>query len=93
MNIVVIVEDIGVDTYKKWSSVKTEHPTLTKDDFVQEGEDFICMMDKKSYMVSKDVSLLENLATEKVFGKKETDWKTIISLTVVNLAAWMILGG
>lgn len=87
MNIVVVVDDMLVETYKKWSDVKKSHPQLTKEDFVQHGNDFVTMLDKQSYMISKDIKLLETVASERVFGKKQIDWATVFSTAIITLLA------
>lgn len=78
MNIVVVVEDVAVKVYKKWSDVKKNHGDLSKDDFVKVGEDYLLVMDKESYRISRDITLLESVASERVFGKKSIDWGTAI---------------
>jgi hypothetical protein len=84
MNIVVIVEDTMVEVYKKWSDVQKAH-TLKKDDFVKHGNDYIVHFDKESYSVSRDIKLLEAVASERVFGKPKIDWLTAIMTAIVTL--------
>lgn len=93
MNIVVVVDDVMIESYKKWSDVKKSHPTLTKEDFVQHGTDFINVMDNQSYLISKDIKLLETVATERVFGKKQIDWATVLMTAITTLIAVMLIGG
>lgn len=93
MNIVVVVDDIMIENYKKWSDVKKVHPALTKEDFVQHGTDYVTMLDKESYMISKDIKLLETVATERVFGKKQTDWATVFLTAIVTVGAMLLFGG
>lgn len=93
MNIVVVVDDMMVEVYKKWSDVKKLHPQLKKEDFVQHGNDFVTMMDKQSYMISKDIKLLETVATERVFGKKQIDWATVFLTAIITAIAVMLIGG
>ena len=90
MNIVVVTDGIGVDIFKKWSDVEKHFPTMTKDDFVKEGDDFICRMDKESYTISKDIKLLETVAVEKVFGKQKVDWMTVWAVAFVVLLVQVV---
>ncbi|ODA15324.1 hypothetical protein A5N86_16645 [Geobacillus thermoleovorans] len=78
MNIVV-VHDVGVDVYRTWRDVEKNH-SLKKDDFTKVGSDYICTLTGESYEVSKDVKLLERVASERVFAKQNigfTDWCAI----------------
>lgn len=91
--IVVVNDSIGIDVYDKWSHVEKNH-SLTKADFVKEGDDFLCILDKESYLVSKDIKLLESLATERVFGKKKVDWTTVIAVIITNfIVLTFFIGG
>lgn len=91
MNIVVIVDDMLIETYKKWSDVTRMHPTLKKEDFVKHGNDFITLFDKESYQISRDIKLLETVATERVFGKKTIDWATVFATAVITLIAVVLV--
>lgn len=94
MKIVVVKEGYGVDVYNKWSQVKNDYPTLIpSSDFVKEGDDHICIVDKETYQVTKDIKLLESIATEKVFGKKEIDWMTVIANAIIVAAVLVMFGG
>jgi Ni,Fe-hydrogenase III large subunit len=78
---IIVVTDSGIDTYKKWADMKKHH-TLEKTEFVQYGADFIAQMDNESYEVSKDIKLLERVASEKVFQKTKmsgTDMFAVLS--------------
>lgn len=93
MNIVVIRDGEGVEIYKKWKDVIRDYPTLKKDsDFVKEGEDYVSIIDKDSYRIVKDIKLLESVATEKVFGKKEIDWLTVIANAAVVFVLLIMMG-
>ena len=93
MNIVVVKDGYGVDLFKKWSEVEKNYPTLNKEsDFVKEGEDYICIVDKETYQVIKDIKLLESVATEKVFGKKEIDWLTVFANATVVFVLMLMMG-
>lgn len=83
MNIVVVVDDVAVFCYKKWADVKKNHGDLRKEDFVKVGEDYLLVMDKESYRISRDITLLESVASEQVFGKKSIDWATAITTAVI----------
>jgi hypothetical protein len=76
---IVVITDMGIDTYKKWNDMKKNH-SLNKEDFVQYGTDFIAQMDQESYEVSKDIKLLERVASEKVFQKSKMDMTDIFSI-------------
>ena len=69
MNI-VIVNDTGVDVFKKWSDVK-KYTSFTKEDFTPVGADFFLTIDNESYEISKDIKLLERVASERVFAKQK----------------------
>jgi hypothetical protein len=78
MNIVV-VHDQGVDVYRTWREVEKYH-ALRKDDFTKVGTDYICSLTGESYEISKDVKLLERVASERVFAKQGmsfNDWCVI----------------
>lgn len=93
MNIVVIRDGEGVDIYKKWKEVERDYPTLNKDsDFVKEGDDYVSIIDKESYRIVKDIKLLESIATEKVFGKKEIDWLSVGATAVTVFVLMVIMG-
>jgi hypothetical protein len=78
MNIVVVT-DTGVDVHKKWSDVKNNH-ALKKDDFTVLGTDYICYLDEQSYEISKDVKLIERVASEKVFAKSKMSAPDIFAI-------------
>lgn len=81
MNLVVVT-DLGVDVYKKWSDV-TKHHRLEKNEFVKYGDDFVAYMDEESHRVSKDIKLLEDVASREIFGKPKVDGTTIMLNAVV----------
>lgn len=89
MNIVVIVDDVMVEVYKKWSDVEKHH-ALTKDDFVKHGSDYIVHFDKEAYSVSRDIKLLEAVASKQVFGKPKVDWLTACMTTMLTVIAVVI---
>lgn len=89
MNLVVVT-DTGVDTYKKWSDVRTNH-ALEKTDFVNYGNDFVAFMDEDSHRVSKDIKLLESYASNQIFGKPKMDLLTVFAVTITNVIMLMLL--
>lgn len=92
MNIVVVVDDVAVKVYKKWSDVKKNHGDLRKEDFVKVGEDYLLVMDKESYRISRDITLLESVASERVFGKKSIDWATAFVTSIMVVVSVMLFG-
>ncbi|MBY6272394.1 MAG: hypothetical protein CW346_09315 [Bacillaceae bacterium] len=79
MNIVVI-HDVGVDVYRTWREVEKNHGSLKKEDFTKVGTDYVCNLTGESYEITKDVKLLERVASERVFAKQSmgfTDWCSI----------------
>lgn len=92
-NYIVVTEGVGIETFKKFSEVEKSY-SLQKSDFTREGDDFITGLDPQSIMVTKDIKLLETLATESVFGKKKIDWATVIAVTIANfIVITFITGG
>jgi hypothetical protein len=84
---IVVVHDVGVDVYRTWREVEKNH-ALKKDDFTKVGTDYIVYLTNESYEVSKDVKLLERVASERVFAKQSmsfTDWATIGSFVLILL--------
>lgn len=89
MNIVV-VNDLGVDTYKKWSDVQKDFK-IEKKEFVKYGDDYVAYMDEESHRVTKDIKLLESVASNQIFGKPKLDTLTVAAVTIVNLVMLTIL--
>lgn len=87
---VVVVTDTGVDTYKKWSDVDKNH-AMTKEDFVRYGNDYVAYMDNESHQVSKDIKLLESVASKQIFGKPKVDVLTVFAVIVTNLIMLSIM--
>ncbi|MEK5149200.1 hypothetical protein MKX53_19635 [Psychrobacillus sp. FSL K6-4615] len=81
MNLVVVT-DIGVDTYKKWSDVTKNH-AIEKSEFVKYGDDYVAYMDEESHRVSKDIKLLEDVASREIFGKPKVDTTSILLNAIV----------
>lgn len=88
----VIIEDVGIEAYDKFSHVEKNHK-LTKSDFVKHGDEYITHFNTEDYHVSKDIKLLETVATEKIFGNKKVDWLTAGSTAVVTLIAMLLFFG
>lgn len=89
MNIVVVTE-LGVDTYKKWSEVQKHHK-IEKSEFVKYADDYVAYMDQESHRVSKDIKLLESVASNQIFGKPKLDTLTVAAVTIVNLVMLTIM--
>jgi hypothetical protein len=84
MNIVVI-HDTGVDVYKSWREVEKWH-SFKKEDFTKVGTDYVLNVNGESYEISKDIKLLERVASERVFAKQSmslTDWAAIGSFFLI----------
>lgn len=79
MNIVIIQDD-KVDVFKKWSEV-SKYTSFKKEDFAQMGTDYTMNCTGDTFEVSKDIRLLEQVASNKVFTKDRMD-----------TAGWMALG-
>lgn len=89
MNIVVVT-DIGVDVYKKWTDVK-KYSGFNKEDFTPVGKDFVVNVNAETYEVSKDIRLLERVASEKVFTKNKmemSDWM-MVGTFIMSLLIYM----
>lgn len=82
MNI-VLINDEGVETFKSWSQVK-KYSSFDKEDFTQVGKDFVLNCNNETYEVSKDIKLLERVASERVFTKTGLDMSAVaIWITVL----------
>lgn len=81
---IVVVTDYGVDVYKKWADVKRIH-SLEKHDFVQYNKDYIAYMDKESHQISKDIKLIEQVATNKIFPKPKMTMPEMLSVATFGL--------
>lgn len=91
MNIVVVT-DYGVDVYKKWADVKRTHD-VKKEDFVRYDKDFILYFDKEAHQVSKDIKLIEQVATAKIFPKPKMTTTEMMSIGSFGILLMMLLGG
>jgi hypothetical protein len=87
---VVVVTDTGVDTYKKWSDVEKNH-AISKPDFVRYGNDYVAYMDNESHQISKDIKLIEAVASKQIFGKPKVDVLTVFTngFVLVMILAFM----
>lgn len=85
----VIVDDVGIFTYDKWSQVEKNHD-LKKSDFVKHGDEHIVRFDADAYNISKDIKVLETVATSKVFGQPKIDWLTAFATACTTVIAILI---
>lgn len=86
MNIVVI-HDAGVEHFKTWAQVKkaTSHD---KSEFTRIGVDYVLNMTGDTYEISKDIKMIERVASQKVFAKDKFDtanWFQLITLVLAIL--------
>lgn len=86
---IVVISDTGVEVYKKFSDVKKDLH-MEKEEFAEVGIDYVANLTGDSYEVAKDVSLLERVASERVFAKSKmnnTDYMIagILILVIVML--------
>jgi len=84
MNI-VIISDTGVECYKKWSEV-SKTTSFKKDDFTEIEGDYVLNCTGQTYEISKDIRLLETVASQKVFSKDKFDlsnWLQLITMLFV----------
>lgn len=92
--IVVIVEDVMVETYDKWSQVAKNHPNLKREEFTRHGDDWVCAMDYESHRISRDIKVLEDIATDRIFGKQKIDWLNVgASSIAVGFVMTILFGG
>lgn len=91
MNIVVVT-DYGVDVYKKWGDVEKSH-SLKKEDFVPYNKDYVAYLDKEAHQVSKDIKLIEQVATAKIFPKPKMSFSELMSVGSFGILIVMLLGG
>lgn len=91
MNIVV-VSDYGVDVYKKWADLSKAH-NLTKEDFVPYNKDYIAYFDKEAHQVSKDIKLIEQVATAKIFPKPKMSTAELLTFCNFGILVMMLFGG
>lgn len=89
MNLVVVT-DTGVDVYKKWSDVQKHHK-IEKSEFVKYADDWVAYMDEESHRVSKDIKLLESVASNQIFGKPKVDMLTVGAVIITNLIMLTIM--
>lgn len=92
MNI-VLINDIGVEVFKNFREVE-KNTSFKKEDFTKIGDDYVLECNGDSYEVSKDIKLLERVASERVFTKTGMDMTSLaIWLTVLlSLMIFMKLG-
>jgi hypothetical protein len=84
MNIVVL-HDNGIEHYKSWSEVK-KYTSFKKNDFAQLGTDYVLNSTGDTFEISKDIKLLETVASQKVFSKDKfdtTNWLQVIILVML----------
>lgn len=80
---IVLINDMGVEVYKNWRQVAKE-TSFKKEDFTKIGNDYVLECDGETFEVSKDIKLLERVASERVFSKTGMDmsslavWATVI---------------
>ncbi len=91
MNI-VIVSDYGVDVFKKWSDAFKVH-NVTKEDFVRYEKDYILYFDKEAHQVSKDIKLIEQVATAKIFPKPKMTMPEMMSIGSFFILIMLLMGG
>lgn len=91
MNIVVVT-DYGVDVYKKWNDVMRTHD-VKKDDFVRYDKDYILYFDKEAHQVSKDIKLIEQVATAKIFPKPKMTMPELMSIGSFGILVILMMGG
>jgi hypothetical protein len=70
MNIVLINDEIGVEVYKNWAEVK-KYSSFKKEDFTQLGADYVLNCNQETYEISKDIKMIERVASERVFAKNK----------------------
>jgi hypothetical protein len=70
MNIVLINDEIGVEVFKSWSEMK-KYTSFDKADFTKLGVDYILNCNNETYEISKDIKVLERVASERVFTKNK----------------------
>lgn len=91
MNIIVVT-DYGIDVYKRWKDVfKTHH--VEKQDFVKYDKDYILYFDKESHQVSKDIKLIESVATAKIFPKPKMTMPELLSVASFGILSLLLMGG
>lgn len=84
-----VITDLGVQSYRSLNQLKKEI-SIDKEEFVQLGTDYVMYMTDHSFEVTKDVRLLERVASKKVFTKDKMDLTNmlqILTLIVVYLVA------
>lgn len=85
MNI-VLINDTGVETFKSWREVG-KYTSFKKEEFTQIGKDYVLNCNNESYEISKDIKLLERVASERVFTKSGMD----MSMLMIGFTALMSL--
>lgn len=84
-----VITETGVHVYSSVAKMKQE-VNIEKDEMQKIGGDLVCNMTDHSFEITKDIKLLESVASKKVFSKDKfdaTNWMIVIVilLQVVNM--------
>lgn len=85
MRRVYIITESGVNVYNSLTKMNREI-SLDKHELTEVGSDLVCNMTDMSYQISKDIRLLETVATRKIFSKDKFDtsnWLQAFSIVLL----------
>lgn len=90
MKIIIIDDVIGASIYKNWKSMKKVH-SFEKEDFTEVSGDYILNTTGDSFEISKDIKLLERVASDKVFAKQKMSGVDMMTLGTFLLVLYSLI--
>lgn len=87
---IVVVTDYTIEIFNSWHEVK-KNTSLKKEDFAKMGSDYITKLDLESYEITKDIKLLERVASDKVFAKQKMSGIDLIGLGTFILVLYSMI--
>lgn len=92
MSKIVIIDDVnGLSFYKSWKDVK-QSTIFKQEEFTEANGDFYLITDGRSMEISKDVKLLERVASERVFAKSKMGISDFLTFGILALTLMTWLG-
>lgn len=89
MNI-VIINDTGVECFNSWRDAN-KYSSFNKEDFTKIGVDYVLNCNNETYEISKDIKLLERVASEKVFAKSKASTYDLVAIGTFILVFMMLI--
>lgn len=77
-----IITDTGVRVFNSYNRL-TNEIDVSKAELTQVGTDYVGNMTDQSFDISRDIKMLENVASRNVFKTESVNWNIVLTVVVI----------